>query len=52
MGLWDMIRGAEKAQGGTYNPGIANQPKGGLSAAALGALRGVGIGKKNGGGRE
>ena len=50
MGFWDMIRGAEKAQGGNYNPGIGKPQGGGLSSAALGALRGVGIGKKNGGG--
>ena len=51
MGLWDMIRGAEKAQGGNYNRGVANQPKEGLSASALGAFRGLGIGRK-GPGRE
>ena len=48
MGLWDMIRGAEKAQGGNYNPGIGHQEKGGLSSAALGAFRGLGIGKRGG----
>ena len=55
MGLWDMIRGAEKAQGGNYNPGICHQERGGgLSSAALNAFRGLGIGKNggNGGGRE
>jgi hypothetical protein len=51
MGLWDMIRGAEKAQGGNYNPGIGKPQGGGLSGAALGAFKGLGIGKqKNGGG--
>jgi hypothetical protein len=52
MGLWDIIRGAEKAQGGNYNPGIGKQQSGNpsLSASALSAFRGLGIGKK--GGRE
>lgn len=53
MGLWDMIHRAEGAQGGNYNRGIANQPSGNssLSASALSAFRGLGIGKK-GPGRE
>jgi hypothetical protein len=45
-----MIRGAEKAQGGNYNPGVGKSNGGGISAAALGALRGVGLGRKGGNG--
>jgi len=55
MSLWDMIRGAEKAQGGNYNPGIGKSNNSGISSAALNALHGVGIGRKGGnggGGRE
>jgi len=51
MGLWDIIRRAE-GEHGNYNRDIANQAPGNpsLAATALGAFRGLGIGRK--GGRE
>ena len=52
MGLWDMIRGAEKAQGDHYNPGVGRKEGAGgpLSVKGLSAIFGIGVGKK--GGRE
>jgi len=51
MGLWDMIRGAEREQGGHYNPGIGRKESGGspLSVKGLSAIFGIGVKK---GGRE